>query len=117
MNLIVFLVYIGYARYLKQREIVKFHAFLFNYQTMRKVFDQMLMGSLIREELKTQKRSVTWFAKKIAKDRTHVYWLFKKQHVEPELLFRISVILKTDFFTVYSKLFNSAVNPKSDQNE
>lgn len=55
------------------------------------------IGTIIKEELDKQERSVTWFAKKLSCDRTNVYRIFHKNSIETELLIRISVILNRDF--------------------
>ncbi len=61
------------------------------------------IGTLIREELERQERSVTWFARKLGCDRSNVYRLFQKHSVDTALLSRISVILARDFFAELSE--------------
>ena len=60
------------------------------------------IGQLIEQELRRQRRSVSWFAKELYCDRTNVYKLFRKESVDTSLLYRISVILSHDFFRYYS---------------
>lgn len=60
------------------------------------------IGRLIEEELHRQEHTVTWFARKLYCDRTNAYKIFKKQSIDTELLLRISIILKCDFFRYYS---------------
>ncbi len=55
------------------------------------------IGSVIREELEHQERSVTWFARKLSCDRSNVYRIFQKHSIDTTLLMRISVILKRNF--------------------
>ena len=55
-------------------------------------------GQLIQEELKAQGRTVTWFAKAIHCDRTNVYKIFSNNHIDTEMLSRISRVLGHDFF-------------------
>ncbi len=59
------------------------------------------IGRLIEEELHRQERSVTWFAKKLYCDRTNVYSIFKRESIDTALLFRISLVLRHDFFAYY----------------
>lgn len=61
------------------------------------------IGSIIEQELRRQRRSVSWFAKELCCDRTNVYKLFKKKEVDTRLLYRISVILSHDFFKYYTE--------------
>ncbi|MCI9285194.1 MAG: XRE family transcriptional regulator [Muribaculaceae bacterium] len=61
------------------------------------------IGTMIREELERQERSVTWFARKLSCDRSNVYRLFQKHSVDTALLGRISVILGRDFFAELSE--------------
>ncbi len=61
------------------------------------------IGTIIREELEKQERSVTWFARKLSCDRSNVYRLFQKHSIDTALLMRISVILGRDFFAELSR--------------
>lgn len=63
------------------------------------------IGKLIEKEIHKQERSVTWFANKLYCDRTNVYKIFKKQSIDTELLLRISIILKHNFFKYYNSEF------------
>lgn len=61
------------------------------------------LGTLIRQELDRQERSVAWFARKLSCDRSNVYRLFQKHSIDTALLTRISIILHRDFFSELSK--------------
>lgn len=61
-------------------------------------FPDMHIGKRIQDELKTQGRSVTWFAKQLPCDRSNVYKIFKHESIDLVLLMRISKILNHDFF-------------------
>lgn len=63
--------------------------------------ERLHIGSLIKEELERQERSVSWFARKLCCDRSNVYKLFKRSTIDTELLLRISQILHYDFFKLY----------------
>jgi len=63
--------------------------------------ERLHIGSLIKEELERQERSVSWFARKLCCDRSNVYKLFKRSTIDTELLLRISHILHYDFFKLY----------------
>lgn len=56
------------------------------------------IGKLIEEELRSQERSVTWFARQLCCERTNVYSIFKRESIDTFLLFRISIILQRNFF-------------------
>lgn len=71
------------------------------------------IGSLIKEELMRQERSVSWFARKLSCDRSNIYRLFQKHSIDTALLARISVILQRDFFKELSG--NLAVGRDEDQ--
>lgn len=59
------------------------------------------IGSLIKEELERQERTVSWFARKLCCDRSNVYKLFRRPTIDTELLLRVSQILHHDFFLYY----------------
>ncbi len=63
------------------------------------------IGQLIKEELASQERTVSWFARKLHLDRSNVYRLFQKNSVDTDLLGRISLILDRDFFEELSLSF------------
>lgn len=56
------------------------------------------IGHLIEEELRRQERGISWFARKLACDRSNVYRLFQRRSIDTELLARISLLLGRDFF-------------------
>lgn len=60
------------------------------------------IGTLIKEELEAQERTVAWLARKINVDRTNIYRIFHKNSLDTELLVRISYALRHDFFADYS---------------
>ena len=61
------------------------------------------IGDLIKEELEKQERSISWFARKLSCDRSNVYRLFQKESIDTTLLFRVSLLLKRDFFSYLSE--------------
>lgn len=61
------------------------------------------IGYLIQQQLKEQGRSVTWFAHRLNYDRSNVYKIFSKQHIDTDLLLTISKVLNYNFFNNYSK--------------
>lgn len=56
------------------------------------------IGTLIKEELERQERSISWFARKFSCDRSTVYRLFQRETIDTGVLTRISLILRHDFF-------------------
>ncbi len=71
------------------------------------------IGQLIREELKQQGRTVTWFAKAINCDRTNIYNIFERESIDANLLIRISKALNKDFFEILTQELNS--DPKASK--
>lgn len=61
------------------------------------------IGLLIKAELERQERSVSWFARHLACDRSNVYRIFRKDNLDIKLLMQISTILDHDFFADISK--------------
>ena len=62
----------------------------------------MHIGQLIRVELVRQHHSATWFAQALGCSRTSVYKIFGKSSIDTDLLLRICMVLKVDFFKPYS---------------
>lgn len=71
------------------------------------------IGQLIQQELKRQERSVTWLSRKIHCDRRNVYDIFRRADIDTNLLFRISQVLNTDFFKLYSDMLQSIENQQN----
>lgn len=72
------------------------------------------IGSLIKEELERQERSVSWFARKLSCDRSNVYRLFQKESIDTRLLARISIVLNHDFFADLSAHYINPADKEAD---
>ena len=68
--------------------------------------DELHIGKLIKQKLKEQERSGAWLARKLFTDASNVSKITRKQHIDTELLMRISIILGHDFFQDLSDNFN-----------
>src|ERR1043166_5553304 len=60
------------------------------------------IGKRIKEELYKQDMSVSTFARKINKSRNVVYDIFDRESIDTSLLNKIGLILRVDFFSLYS---------------
>lgn len=60
------------------------------------------LGTLIKQELISQERTVARFARKLCMDRSNVYRLFQKNSIYTGLLSRISLVLGKDYFMILS---------------
>ena len=63
------------------------------------------IGEAIKSELLRQERSISWLARKLYCDRSNVYDIFKRRSNDTELLLRISLVLKRNFFELYTSEF------------
>ena len=79
---------------------------LFMYQDTLTHID---IGLAVRQKLSEQGSSIAWLARKIGCDRSNLYRQLQGKHIHPELLEQISITLKTDFFTYYSKRVKQSV--------
>ena len=73
------------------------------------------VGDLIKEELEKQERSISWFARKLSCDRSNVYRLFQKESIDTTLLFRVSLLLKRDFFSYLSERLKEKMQSQDSQ--
>ena len=69
--------------------------------------DLIHIGHLIREELRTQGRTVTWLSQQLNIHRRACYRIFDSYSIDTQLLLRISELLGKDFFTEYSTILSS----------
>ena len=71
------------------------------------------IGNEIREVLKQQGRTVTWFAEQLNCNRTNIYNIFKKEDLDTQLLKRICSILDYNFFQEVCTEINTQVSKNS----
>jgi predicted transcriptional regulator len=64
------------------------------------------VGHIIKAVFDEQGRTVQWFAKQMNCNRTNVYKLFEKQHLNSEIIARASKALNHNFFLDLSQKIN-----------
>ena len=62
-------------------------------------------GNIILNELRRQRYSVAWFAKEMGSDRSNMYKLLARQHLNSDFILRAGKLLNHDFFGEASKIF------------
>ena len=65
----------------------------------------MDIGAAIRKKMSEQGTTTAWLARKVNCDRSNLCKQLNNMHIYPELLPKISIALKTDFFVYYSDYF------------
>jgi len=68
----------------------------------------MHIGNCIREKLREDGRSVSWFARQICCTRSNVYKIFNKSSIDTELLERIGKVLRYNFFEIIAEEIKTA---------
>lgn len=61
------------------------------------------IGKLIQERLKYEEHSVSWLARKLGCDRSNIYHIFEREHLDSDLLMKLSVVLNYNFFESYKE--------------
>lgn len=64
--------------------------------------NEIHIGQRIQEQLKADRRSVSWLATQIPCTRNHLYKIFKKDSIDCALLLRISQAMQFNFFRYYA---------------
>ena len=59
------------------------------------------IGSKIKDQFDATGRTIAWFAREIQCERTNVYDIFERSHIDTDLLLKISEELNFDFFIYY----------------
>ncbi len=67
------------------------------------------IGLIIRRKMDEYGTSVAWLAKQVGADRSNLGKQLQQKHIYPELLHKISITLKTDFFAYYSEEIKSSL--------
>jgi plasmid maintenance system antidote protein VapI len=63
----------------------------------------MHIGQILKEKLKEDGKSVVWLARELGCHRTNIYNLFDKYSIDTQLLERISIIMRHNFFELYKE--------------
>ncbi len=71
---------------------------------------QIHIGNLIRDELHRQRKTNQWLADQLSIDRSTLQRLFNKSSIDTNQLLRISKILGTDFFRLYSNALSNVAD-------
>ena len=72
------------------------------------------LGSLVKQELLKQEKSVFWLSEAIKVERSGIYKLFRRKNISMQLLLKISIALNHDFFEDISEaLKNSKLESES----
>jgi len=73
--------------------------------------ESIRLNLLILEKLKEKERSIAWLARQVGYDKDNLRKILKNnQEIYPNLLLRISVALKEDFFAYYSQNLKERLN-------
>ena len=73
---------------------------------------QINIGSAIRQKMSEQGTTIAWLARQVNCDRSNLYRQLHNEHIYPELLLRISIALKTNFFELYTQQFQQSLENK-----
>ena len=76
-------------------------------ERLRLAVDGLQIGRRIQDELKRQGRTVTWLAGQLGVERTSLYYTFRQNSIDIELMLRISFYLQHDFLHDVGNLFRS----------
>ena len=69
--------------------------------------NELRIGQHIYDELKEQGRSVTWLAKQLGMERTSLYYIFRQNSIDVELLMRISAFIGHNFLQDVADVFKA----------
>ena len=67
------------------------------------------VGLLIRIELFRQQRNVKWLSEQLGIQRTNCYRILNAPSIHTNLLIRISIVMRHDFFAECSTIFQSQI--------
>ena len=66
-------------------------------QRLKQAIGDLKIGQRIHYEIKAQGRSVAWLARQLNMERTSLYYTFRQNSIDVEMLMRISFHLNHDF--------------------
>ena len=59
--------------------------------------EKVHIGKVIKNKMKKEGRKVDWLAKNINCHRNSIYRIYKQEHLYPELLLKISILLSLSY--------------------
>jgi len=74
--------------------------------------ENLHIGKLIREELRKNGQTVIWLTEELECDRAKLYRIFKNPHIYSDDLWKISLILKHNFFLDLANNFPYSIKEK-----
>lgn len=75
--------------------------------------EELHFGHLIKDLLKSEGRSVSWFAERMKCDRRNMYKILERSYLDSNFIIRASEILDHDFFDDASKWFQDNRNNRT----
>ena len=66
-------------------------------ERLEQAINELRIGQRIHDELKRQGRTVTWLAKQLGMERTSLYYTFRQNSIDLELLMRVSAFTEHNF--------------------
>lgn len=76
-------------------------------ERLKLAVDDLRIGSRIFNELKEQGRTVSWLARQLCMERTSLYYTFRQNSIDMELLLRISYFLEHNFLLDVAKVYQT----------
>lgn len=67
------------------------------------------IGEIIKGKLDLERRSISWFAREMNCDRSNMYKMLSRSHLDTNFILRASKVLKHDFFKEISDLLKESV--------
>ena len=74
-------------------------------ERLKLAIKELSIGSRVREELRIQGRTVSWLARQLCMERTSLYYTFRQNSIDVELLLRISFFLNHNFLQDISDVY------------
>jgi len=70
------------------------------------------IGKAIRQKMSEQGTTIAWLARQVEYDRGNLGRQLQNKYIYSELLLKISVALKTNFFELYSQYCQQLIDTK-----
>ena len=71
--------------------------------------EKLHIGKLVKNKTKEEGRTVDWLAKNINCHKNNIYRIYRQEHLYPELLLKISLLLQYNFFSHYCEFINEQI--------
>ena len=77
--------------------------------------EELHIGKQIEQKMSESGTKVSWLAKQVSCNRSHIYRIYQQKYIDIELLIKICIKLKVNLFTLYAEYIDGKIHKHHDK--